>query len=247
MRRGVAAVLVALACVVALVGVVPAGSAASRRPAVVESRLIGHSVAGRAIYAWRVGDPDAPTTAVAMATMHGNEPAPRQILRSIRDGRPVHGVDLWVIPTVNPDGLARHTRKNADGIDLNRNFPWRWARLDGNYESGPRPASEPETRALMRFFDTIRPDFVVSFHQPLHGVDTSSRQSRQFAIRLATHLHLPRKRLVCGGVCHGTFTEWYMHKYAGRAVTVEYGDHPSRHRMRVTAPRQLLATLGAHR
>jgi hypothetical protein len=247
MRRGVAAVLVALACVAALVGVVPTGSAAPRRPAVVESRLVGHSVAGRAIYAWRVGDPDARTTAVAIATMHGNEPAPRQILQSIRDGSRVHGVDLWVIPTVNPDGLARHTRKNAHGVDLNRNFPWRWARLDGNYESGPQPASEPETRALMRFFAAIRPDFVVSFHQPLHGVDTSSRQSRRFAIRLANHLHLPRKRLVCGGVCHGTFTEWYMHKYAGRAVTVEYGDHPSRHRMLVTAPRELLATLGAHR
>jgi hypothetical protein len=52
---------------------------------------------------------------------------------------------------------------------------------------------------------------------------------------------------VCGGVCHGTFTEWFMHRFAGTAVTVEYGAHPGRHRMRVTAPRQLLRVLGASR
>jgi protein MpaA len=221
--------------------------AGRNRPAVVEVRLVGHSVRGRPIHAWRVGDPEAKVRAVAMATMHGNEPAPRRILQAIRDGRPVKGIDLWLLPTVNPDGLARHTRKNARGVDLNRNFPRRWAVLDGNYESGPRAASEQETRELIRFFDAVRPRYVVSFHQPLHGVDTSVPAARRFASRLADRLRLPRKSLVCGGVCHGTFTEWFNHEFDGSAVTVEYGRHPSRHRMQVTAPRQLLAALGGHR
>ena len=221
--------------------------ARTSRPAVIGHRVIGYSARGRAIHAWRVGDPHASVTAVAMGVMHGDEPASRQILRAIRDGAPVRGIDLWLLPTVNPDGLARHTRRNAHGVDLNRNFPHRWADLAGSYESGPRPASERETRVLMRFFADIRPRYVVSFHQPLHGVDTSVPEARRFAFRLARHLELPRKRLVCGGVCHGTFTEWFMHRFEGLAVTVEYGDHPSRHRMRVTAPRQLLAALGARR
>ncbi len=225
----------------------PAATAGPRRPAVVGVRVIGHSVRGRPIYAWRVGDPHARVRAVAMATLHGNEPAPRQILRAIRDGHPVSGIDLWLLPTVNPDGLARHTRKNAHGVDLNRNFPYHWANLAGSYESGPRPASERETRALIRFFADVRPRYVVSFHQPLHGVDTSARKARGFAFRLSDRLHLPRKNLVCGGVCHGTFTEWFMHRFAGVAVTVEYGAHPTRHRMRVTAPRELVAVLGGHR
>ena len=73
-----------------------------------------------------------------IATMHGDEAAPRRILETLRDGAPIHGVDLWVVPIYNPDGLAAHTRKNAHGVDLNRNYPYHWADLDGSYESGPR-------------------------------------------------------------------------------------------------------------
>lgn len=214
--------------------------------AVIETRRLGSSVRGRPIVAYRVGDPGAKVTAVAMSTMHGDEPRTRAILTAIRDGRRVEGIDLWVIPTMNPDGLARGTRRNARGVDLNRNFPYRWADLDGRYESGPRPASEPETRAVMRFFAAVRPRLVVSFHQPLHGVDVSTPGMGTFARRLARGLDLPRKRLTCGGVCHGTFTQWYIHTTGRKAVTVEYGPRPSRHRMQVRAPRQLVRTLGGY-
>lgn len=230
-----------------LLTVLPSASAVDAdRSAVIETRRLGSSVMGRPIYAYRVGDPDAGVTAVAMSTMHGNEAHTRQIIRAIRDGRKVRGLDLWLIPTVNPDGLARGTRKNAHGVDLNRNYPYRWADLDGNYESGSGPASEPETRAMMQFFKQVEPRYVVSFHQPLYGVDTSVRSVRRFAIRLSRGLNLPRKRFVCGGVCHGTFTQWYNHHFHGKAVTVEYDRHPSRYRMRVRAPRQLVRVLGGH-
>jgi protein MpaA len=217
------------------------------RPAVIGMRRIGHSVQGRPLYAWHLGDPNAPVTAVAMAVMHGDETAPRMILRSLRDGPRVAGLDLWVLPAVNPDGAVQHTRHNAHGVDLNRNYPYRWADLDGAYESGPRAASEPETTAVMRLVASVDPDLVVSFHQPLHGVDTSVARARPFAFRLADRLNLPRKSLVCGGVCHGTFTEWFNHRFDGVAVTVEYGPHPTRHRMRVAAPGQLISALGGRR
>ncbi len=93
-------------------------------------------------------------------------------------GPEVHGIDLWVVPTYNPDGLARGTRKNARGVDLNRNFPYRWTDLDGNYESGPKPASEPETRAMMKFLRGVKPRRILSFHQPLNGVDTDTKRPR---------------------------------------------------------------------
>ena len=125
-----------------------AQAAAAPGDAVVGRRKLGESVRGRPIMAYRLGERDEKTV-VLFSTMHGDEPRTRQILLSLREGRPIRGVNLWVVPTYNPDGLARGTRKNAHGVDLNRNFPYRWADLDGGYESGPRPRSEPETRAVV--------------------------------------------------------------------------------------------------
>lgn len=222
-----------------------AADAPGDRPAVVEVRTIGHSVKGRPIRAWRLGEPGK-RRIVLVSTMHGDEPHTRRILETLRDGRPVRGVDLWVLPTYNPDGLARGTRRNAHGVDLNRNFPHLWKDLDGTYESGPRPASEPETRAVMAFLEDVDPRRVISFHQPLHGVDTDTKDTG-FARRLARALRLPRTSLDCGGLCHGTMTMWFNHRFRGSALTVEYGSRPSRHRMAVQAPRQLLGAIDAHR
>ena len=61
---------------------------------------------------------------------HGNEPTgadvARQLIRYLGSNPQVYtGRRLAVIAVVNPDGLARGTRENADGVDLNRNFPAR--------------------------------------------------------------------------------------------------------------------------
>ena len=243
-------ILLAVPALVLMVLTAPAPTGATApaipgKPAVIEKLVIGHSVRGRPIVAWHLGEPGK-TKVLLVATMHGDERQTRQILQALRDGRPIQGIDLWVLPTYNPDGLARHTRKNAHGVDLNRNFPYHWADLDGSYESGPRPRSEPETRAMIRFLRDIRPHRIISFHQPLNGVDTLTKNKR-FSRQVARALNLPRTSLSCGGVCHGTMTSWYNHRFAGAALTAEYGAHPSRHRMRVTAPRQVLSIWGATR
>ncbi len=221
---------------------------AERSNHVLEQRVLGKSVRGREIRAWHMenaadGKRTGPTV-VLIATMHGNEGAPRQILQSLRGGRAIHGVDLWLVPVYNPDGLAAHSRRNAHGVDLNRNYPYHWADLDGSYESGPRPGSEPETRVMMRFLRRVQPDYVLSFHQPLHGVDTDNKRPG-FSRRVARTLHLPPTTLDCGGVCHGTMTGWFNHHFKGFALTVEYGAHPPKRLMRSTAPRQVLAVFRA--
>ena len=213
--------------------------------ATIGVRVIGTSVRGRKIRAYHLGQPGRQKV-VLISTMHGDEPATHQILDSLRNGPAITGLDLWVVPVYNPDGLARHTRKNAHGVDLNRNYPYRWANLDGAYESGPRPASEPETRAMMRFLADVRPSRILSFHQPLYGVDTDTKFPT-FARRVARKLDLPAKVFHCGGVCHGTMTMWYNHRFRGGAVTAEYAAHPPRYRMRVRAPRQVLSIWGARR
>ena len=70
-----------------------------------------------------------------------------------------------VIPVLNPDGLARKSRYNVRGVDLNRNFPasnFKKSRRNGSY-----PASEPETKALMKMIRQFRPTRVLAVHSPL--------------------------------------------------------------------------------
>ena len=213
--------------------------------AVIAREVIGYSVEGRQIVAFHLGRPGKPK-AVVIAAMHGNESAPRQILYALKNGAKIHELDLWVIPTYNPDGFAAGTRQNAHGVDLNRNFPYHWIEQHGATESGPEPASEPETQAVMAFLDRERPRWIVSFHQPLNGVDRDTKWPN-FSRKLGRYLNLPLKDFVCGGVCHGTMTGWFNHNYGGAADTVEYSAHPGHYRMTVTAPRQLVRALGGWR
>src|SRR6202142_1440016 len=71
------------------------------------------------------------------------------------------GVALYILRDMNPDGDARSHdqwgRVNANGVDLNRNFPVGWSPTwdrSGCYDltlttSGRGPGSEPETRIVM--------------------------------------------------------------------------------------------------
>jgi predicted deacylase len=241
-------VLVALMpLVAALLTVLPASAQAAvpGQPAVVEVKVIGHTVKGRPIVAWRLGQPTSTRKVVIMAGMHGDEQGPARILYRLRDGRPIKGADIWIIPVYNPDGRARHTRQNAHGVDLNRNWPAHWVHLGGATNSGSGPASEPETKAVMAFLSQVKPGYVVSFHQPLHGVGRAGPKGRAFVQRLHRGLHLPVKSFNCDGGCHGTMTEWYNAHFRGVAVTVEYGHGLSRKQARTTGPTGLLRAVGA--
>ena len=83
---------------------------------------------------------------------------------------------------------------------------------------------------MMRFLRDVRPDYVLSFHQPLYGVDTDNKRPG-FSRHVARTLKLPATTLDCGGVCHGTMTGWFNHNFKGFALTVEYGAHPPRRLM----------------
>jgi protein MpaA len=230
----------------------PASSDAGRHAGTVataafESTVIGRTVKGRPIRAWHLGDPASPVKAVFIGTIHGDEAGPARILEDLRDGAPVTGADVWVVPFLNRDGYARHTRKNARGVDLNRNFPVHWIRQHGAYDSGRRPASEPETRAIMRFLRALSPSYVVGFHQPLHGVDDSYAKARPFAELLSANLGLPLKVFHCDHRCHGTMTQWFNKRLPGVALTVEYGARMTWAQKHVTGPAGLLASIGATR
>jgi protein MpaA len=134
------------------------------------AHLVGHSVQGRRIVAYELGDPAAARKVLVVGCVHGNECAGIAVVNRLRRLGPLEGVDLWLVPDANPDGRRAGTRGNAHGVDLNRNFPHRWRRLGGAYYSGPRPASEPETRALIRLIRRLQPTVTIWFHQHLNMV-----------------------------------------------------------------------------
>ena len=138
--------------------------------------LLGRSVDGRPIEVVRVGNPHG-TPVLVVGAIHGNETAGIAIAQALERVAP-KDLDLWIVPDLNPDGVAAGTRGNAHGVDLNRNFPWRWRRMGGVYESGPRPLSEREARIAHALILRVRPRLTIWFHQHLDMVWASGGNRR---------------------------------------------------------------------
>ena len=183
-------------------------------PQVHRAVALGHSVQGRRIWAFEVGDPTSPRRILVVGCIHGNEPAGISIAQALARGRAARGTDLWIVPDLNPDGVAADTRQNADRVDLNRNFPWQWRPLGPpgtTFYSGPHPLSEPESRIAARLVLRLRPQISIWFHQHLDAVDESGGDVR-IERRFASLVRLPLRRLTR---YPGSATGWENHKLPG--------------------------------
>jgi N-acetylmuramoyl-L-alanine amidase len=187
--------------------------------AAAPGEVIGHSVQGRPIRALRVGSARAPVRVMVVGTVHGNEQGGRQVVARLRKARPPRGVALWLVDDLNPDGTAANRRQNANGVDLNRNFPYRWRAQerpgDLNY-SGTGPLSEPESRAAAELAERIRPRVTLWYHQALRMVVDSSADpalERLYAARSGLPVRdLPNY--------HGTAVSWQNHTFGGDSAFV---------------------------
>jgi hypothetical protein len=87
---------------------------------------------------------------------HGNEPSGKEAALLLaanllgRDKKILDGIDLILVPTLNPDGSELHQRRNANNRDLNRNHVL---------------LSEPETLALHRLFQQWFPEITLDVHE----------------------------------------------------------------------------------
>ena len=207
--------------VAALVAAAVAPPAAARLPA-SDHVLLGRSTEGRAIRAVRLGDRDAARKVLVVGAIHGNERAGLRVTRALRARTGIDRVDLWVVDTVNPDGLAQGSRQNARGVDLNRNFPRRWRRSSRGspYYSGSRALSERESRVVARWIERIRPAVTIWYHQPWGMVLRPCGGAAPVEDRYAA---LARMATGCrGSGLRGTATSWQNHGFPGsRAFVVE--------------------------
>jgi protein MpaA len=198
-----------------------AAARADNDDTVPATELVGHSVRGRPIVATRYGDATSDRVGLVVGVIHGDEPAGVRVVRALRRIAPaVEGAQLWVIRTVNPDGLRAHTRKNANGVDLNRNFPYRWqggVPPSSGYYPGPAPVSEPETRAVMSFVQQINPALSIWYHQPwgavlaCHGRPATASQYAKL-VGMGTSCQ--------GSNDRGTAIKWENHVIPGSAAFV---------------------------
>ena len=166
-------------------------------------RRIGRSVEGRDLSAVDLrpapAQPDRPL-AVVVANIHGCEVISSEVaialveeltaeVPSVAATELLRVADVTVVPVVNPDGRSRSLdslalrrpvsgapRRNANGVDLNRNWPWvagvrdHWSPLSGTsrvrspWYRGPHPLSEPETRAIAALVQQRPPAVLLNLH-----------------------------------------------------------------------------------
>jgi murein peptide amidase A len=174
-----------LAAVLAVSVLVAAGGATAARRSEPVRVLLGRSERGRPIIAFHTGNPQG-TPLLVFGCIHGTECAGIAIARALER---VHtGLDLWIVPNLNPDGYAIGRRQNGRGVDLNRNWSWDWPGAGGRpwetYYAGPRPFSERETRIARNLILRLRPRAVLWYHQHLDLVwawGQSTRAGRIYA------------------------------------------------------------------
>jgi hypothetical protein len=149
------------------------------------------SVKGRSILLRDMPAIDARLRVLVLGGIHGDELSSSAVAlhwialaqhEPMQLPQPVH----WrFIPALNPDGLITQPprRVNANGVDLNRNFPTpRWDHeaplywhkrtgKDPRRWPGPAPLSEPESRYLHDEMASFRPNLIVSVHAPFAVLD----------------------------------------------------------------------------
>ena len=206
---------------------------------------IGTSVEGRPIEVLRFGD--GPRARLIVAGIHGGSEANTTALawelaaflaeepQVVPDGE-----TLYVLPLLNPDGAARATgpqgRTNANGVDLNRNWPawWQpaWLR-DGCWNLGPStggsgPASEPETMSLIQFISAAQVDALISYHSAALGIFPGGQppeaRSLDLAATLAAVSDYPYPPIDTGCAYTGQLIDWAANNGIA-AVDIELRTH----------------------
>lgn len=209
--------------------------------------VIGYSVLGRPIQVYTFGQGENKYLIVAGINggYEGNTIAlANELIVYISRNPEVipSGDTLYIIPDMNPDGSARgrnaDARTNANGVDLNRNFPTKnWvANWDHSNCWNDRPTtggayggSEPETKAVMNFIASHRIRAMISYHSAALGVFPGGvpwePESKKLAKILARQTGYPYPPLDIGCVYTGTLADWAVENGVGASVDMELATH----------------------
>ena len=128
---------------------------AAAHPDAAEIVDIGTSSEGRPLVGLRITRTAYPRTRMrVLGAHHGDETSSAEVSLStaerLLEDSSLSGLldeaEVWIVPHVNPDGIAVLQRYNANNVDLNRNYGFEWS--PSSFRPGPAPFSEPETQAI---------------------------------------------------------------------------------------------------
>jgi protein MpaA len=143
--------------------------------------IFGNTSTGLPIPAYRFGH--SGTRALILGGVHGDEIegvwAAHGLLQKFTESFPFQ-LQLTLVPAFNLDGVLARDRRNARGVDLNRNLPthdWSSTVATERYHPGASAGSESENHALIKFLDTEKPQFIMSLHswKPMLNVNGHCR------------------------------------------------------------------------
>ena len=204
--------------------------------------ILGKSVKSKEIKGFTFGDENAFNKILIIGALHGVEPQSRDFcnyyIADIKDKPFPPDYFLLVIPCLNPDGIENEIRGNANGVDLNRNFPastWKNIPVSGNsaYHPGINPASEPETKIIVDLINKFNFKKIIAVHTnhyiqfpnpPMINYD--GEQSRELAEKMSLASNLPPHADV-GYPTPGSLGAWIGNDLKKISVTIELDDNKS--------------------
>ena len=199
----------------------------------------GRSVQGVPLTFYRRQSGSDGARVLVIGCIHGDEFVGNRVVDILRD-IPLEGnIDLWMVRSMNPDGQQLRTRQNANGVDLNRNFPGNWQKIGkpGSWQySGSDSASEPEVQGVVKLGELVKPQFVIWYHQDYFRIGPGTGHDGDVRAKYASLVGLPLLELdcLCGytgdkplleAVFGGTGANWAKSFQGpkGVSMTVEFG------------------------
>lgn len=213
----------------------PLFALAQENESLYESFIYGTSEQNRLLICHRIGNPDASQSMLMVFGIHGFEDAFK------RDGRVLSEIAnemiehyrsdpallgdavLYIVPCANPDGMEAGKsqdgfgRCNANGIDINRDFPVGWKKMTtSRYKTGSEPFASAEAKALRYLIETLSPTFGADVHGWINRVYGDPDMAKPFMDAFGFRYHEYKSG--------GMLSQW-MAETMEAAVLVELPDN----------------------
>jgi len=208
--------------------------------------VIGKSIEGRPQEVLRFGR--GPVNKLIVAGIHGGSEwntvaLADELIAYLNDHpeRVPEDTSLFILRDLNPDGTAREHgvdgRVNANGVDLNRNWPYNWKAdwpRDGCWiwrpvTGGAYGGSEPEVQNVISFIDKIKPVALISYHSAALGIFPGGKPdfppSFSLAAAVAEVSDYPYPPLNTGCDYTGNLTDWAANTQSIPAIDIELTNH----------------------